>query len=91
MDVPNDSPQLLRLVVPGLSENRPSLLRGDRIYAKVYPTASSEKPDDKEYEGVVHQVHEKHICVGFSKELQNRLMPLKSLSRGPEKAKNYSI
>ena len=63
---------LLYLDVPGLSENRPSLLKGDRIFAKVYPGGSGDVPGAKEYEGVVHQVLEKAIGVGFSKELRSR-------------------
>lgn len=61
---------MLSLTVPGLSENRPSLLRGDRIFAKVSAAGSE---NEKEYEGVVHQVREKQIWVGFSKELKDRL------------------
>jgi hypothetical protein len=31
---------LLSLEVPGLAENRPSVLKGDRIYVRVYGSAS---------------------------------------------------
>ena len=29
-------PKMLKLEVPGLAENRPSVLKGDKIYAQVY-------------------------------------------------------
>jgi helicase MOV-10 len=66
------SANLLSLHVPGLSENRPSLLRGDQIFARIYPTGKNSEPEDKEYEGVVHEVWETKIGVGFSQELKNR-------------------
>ena len=63
---------LLSLNVPGLSENRPSLLKGDRIFARVYASAKSTEPEDKEYEGVVHEILQNQVWVGFSKELKDR-------------------
>ncbi len=63
---------LLSLEVPGLSEHRPSLLKGDRIFARIYPSAKSTEPEDKEYEGIVHEILQNEIWVGFSKELKDR-------------------
>ena len=63
---------LLSLNVPGLSENRPSLLKGDKIFARVYPSAKCTEPEDKEYEGIVHEVLQNQVWVGFSKELKDR-------------------
>ena len=62
----------MSLNVPGLSENRPSLLRGDRIFVRVYPGGGASEPEDKEYEGVVHEIHENRIRVGFSNDLKKR-------------------
>ena len=50
--------KLLKLDVPGLAENRPSVLKGDKIYAQVYHSSNAEKPEAKEYEG--------YIIVSFS-------------------------
>ena len=43
--------KFLKLDVPGLAENRPSVLKGDKIYAQVYHSSNAEKPEAKEYEG----------------------------------------
>ena len=43
--------KFLKLDVPGLAENRPSVLKGDKIYAQVYHASNAEKPEAKEYEG----------------------------------------
>ena len=43
-------PKMLKLEVPGLAENRPSVLKGDKIYAQVY-TGNSSKTEPVEYEG----------------------------------------
>ena len=65
-------PNMLSLEVPGLAENRPSLLKGDKIFARVSQTGKGGQTEGKEYEGVVHQILEKQICVGFSKELRDK-------------------
>jgi hypothetical protein len=31
------------------------VLKGDRIYVRVYGTAGSKDPEKKEYEGIVHE------------------------------------
>lgn len=63
---------LLSLEVPGLAENRPSVLKGDRIYVRVYGSASNAEPEKKEYEGIVHEVENTRILVGFAKDLRKR-------------------
>ena len=64
--------KLLGLEVPGLAENRPSVLKGDRIYARVYTSANQKEPESKEYEGYVHEVHETKILIGFGDSLRKR-------------------
>lgn len=49
---------LLLLEVPGLAENRPSVLRGDHLY--VWSGNSR-----KEYQGYVHEVYLKEVALGF--------------------------
>ena len=63
---------LLSLEVPGLAENRPSVLKGDRIYVRVYGSAGSLEPEKKEYEGIVHEVESTRILVGFAQDLKKR-------------------
>ena len=57
--------QLLELAVPGLSENRPSVLKGDKIIVKKSTT------HNEFYEGIVHDTREKSILVGFNSKLRN--------------------
>lgn len=49
------------LQVPGLAENRPSVLRGDRLFA--IPV----KSDGKKYQGHVHNVAQLEVSLGFTK------------------------
>jgi helicase MOV-10 len=63
---------LLSLEVPGLAENRPSVLKGDRIYVRVYASSNNPEPEKKEYEGIVHEVENTRILVGFAKDLRKR-------------------
>ena len=66
-------PKMLKLEVPGLAENRPSVLKGDKIYAQVY-TGNSSKTEPVEYEGYVHQIEDSAIIVGFSKRLRDKFV-----------------
>jgi len=54
------------LQVPGLMENRPSVLKGDHLYVS---RSSDGGKDDKtrhcEYKGYVHEVHATQVCLGF--------------------------
>ena len=67
-------PKFLRLEVPGLSENRPSVLPGDRIYAQVFSDPNQAHPEQHEYEGNVHEVEESAILVGFNAKLRKRFI-----------------
>uniref|UniRef100_A0A096M4W4 RNA helicase n=1 Tax=Poecilia formosa TaxID=48698 RepID=A0A096M4W4_POEFO len=62
------NPRLLVLEVPGVSENRPSVLRGDSLL--VYPQGEKEV----KYRGYVHSVQLDSVRLGFSPELLNRYM-----------------
>lgn len=60
--------RLLVLKVPGVAENRPSVLRGDHLLAS--------KSDDRRqprtcYKGYVHQVELERVKLGFSQKLLN--------------------
>lgn len=59
---------LLYLEVPGLAENRPSLLIGDRVYAVRLNAEGSECGD--RYEGFVHGVEQQQVGLGFNRSLQ---------------------
>ena len=60
---------LFVLEVPGLAENRPSVLKGDRLYAKEHGPTS--RP--VEYEGIVHVVNEQTVHLGFSTKFTERV------------------
>lgn len=60
-----DAQYLHRLVVPNLSEHRPSLLPSDVIYAWLDGTT------DVEYEGIIHQVEKDSILVIFCPEFDS--------------------
>lgn len=60
--------KLLVLEVPGVSENRPSVLRGDNLL--VYPEG---EPGVK-YRGYVHSVELDSVKLGFSSELLDRFI-----------------
>ena len=74
---------LLQLDIPGLAEKRPSVLRGDKIYATISAdtTLNIESPSKssktiQEYEGVVHEVQETKVLLGFSDKLMRRYLVL---------------
>jgi len=50
--------------VPGLAENKPSVLRGDRLYATVKKGSVKYK-----YEGYIHRIALNNISIGFNKKL----------------------
>ncbi|XP_008411964.1 putative helicase mov-10-B.1 [Poecilia reticulata] len=68
------NPRLLVLEVPGVSENRPSVLRGDSLL--VYPQGEKEV----KYRGYVHSVQLDSVKLGFASELLNRYMKGKDFS-----------
>ena len=74
---------LLELEVPGLAEKRPSVLRGDKIYVMIVAGLSSthQLPEQQqqcvttqEYEGLVHEVEESKVLLGFSQKLLKRFV-----------------
>ncbi|XP_022081525.1 putative helicase MOV-10 isoform X2 [Acanthaster planci] len=63
----------LKLKVPGLAENRPSVLRGDHLFARFVIDRSNPHPEQvKTYKGYVHRVELEELVLGFSKEFLNR-------------------
>lgn len=60
--------KLLVLQVPGVSENRPSVLRGDSLLA--YPSEEKEV----KYRGYVHSVQLDKVKLGFSSKLLGRFV-----------------
>ena len=56
------------LEVLGLAENRPSVLKGDSLIVNFVG-------DSKTYEGVVHEVHDLGVLLGFSKRLTDKFIP----------------
>ncbi|XP_061531402.1 putative helicase mov-10-B.2 isoform X1 [Phycodurus eques] len=59
---------LLILQVPGLSENRPSVLRGDRLL--VYQKGEQQQ----KYSGYVHRVERDSVKLGFNSEFLNNFV-----------------
>ncbi|XP_030827959.1 putative helicase MOV-10 isoform X2 [Strongylocentrotus purpuratus] len=60
-------PTMLRLHVPGLAENRPSVLRGDHLFARF-----SDKSDNKSYKGYVHRVEQEDLVLGFHADFRSK-------------------
>ncbi|NWV07663.1 SDE3 helicase, partial [Ptilonorhynchus violaceus] len=58
--------------VPGVAENRPSLLRGDHLFAHL----SSERDHSPlvQYKGYVHSVELEKVRLGFSSKLQKKFV-----------------
>ena len=50
--------------IPGLAENRPSVLRGDQMFVRQYLGPDNYGP--KEYQGYVHDVQQTRVFLGFS-------------------------
>ncbi|XP_068945382.1 helicase MOV-10 [Petaurus breviceps papuanus] len=71
LDPKGRNPQLLTLEVPGVAENRPSVLRGDHLFA--IPT-SDQGQDVVTYKGFVHRVELDRIKLSFSPGLLNRFV-----------------
>lgn len=59
----------LVLEVPGLAENRPSVLRGDHILARILDKDG--QIGTEEYQGFVHDVEQTRLVLGFHKNLLN--------------------
>ena len=61
--IPKDG--YLTVAVPGLAENRPSLVRGDRLFVRKL-SADGGTVERKEYEGFVHQIGLNEVYLKFS-------------------------
>ena len=57
----------LALAVPGLSENRPSVMLGDSVLVSLPQNhwGDFEETDQVEYEGFVHEVHHSEVSHFF--------------------------
>ncbi|KAA0712698.1 putative helicase mov-10-B.1 [Triplophysa tibetana] len=64
--------RLLVLKVPGVAENRPSVLRGDQL--NVFVSGDKSKPVTV-YQGYVHRVELEKVKLGFSRKLLQRFLP----------------
>lgn len=71
MNVCPDNRRLLTLVVPGLAENRPSVLKGDKLYVRVN---NNGQLGDKEFQGYVHEVRLLEVILGFDDSLVQRFV-----------------
>ncbi|KDR14736.1 putative helicase mov-10-B.1 [Zootermopsis nevadensis] len=69
MEAVDGNKNLLCLTVPGLAENRPSVLRGDSIFVMI------EGEKSVKYEGVVHHVRELELLLGFHRSLREKFLP----------------
>uniref|UniRef100_A0AAY4D238 RNA helicase n=1 Tax=Denticeps clupeoides TaxID=299321 RepID=A0AAY4D238_9TELE len=72
MTLDKTNKNLLILKVPGVAENRPSVLRGDLL--KVSKSGDKSQPLTV-YTGYVHKVQLDNIILGFSKKLLQSLIP----------------
>ncbi|NXT23632.1 SDE3 helicase, partial [Syrrhaptes paradoxus] len=63
---------LLVLDVPGVSENRPSVLRGDHLFA--HPSSERDHSPLIQYKGYVHSVELEKVKLGFSSKLQKKFV-----------------
>ncbi|KAM6295143.1 LOW QUALITY PROTEIN: helicase MOV-10 [Aegotheles albertisi] len=63
---------LLVLDVPGVSENRPSVLKGDHLF--VHLSSERDRSPLVQYKGYVHGVELEKVRLGFSSKLQNKFV-----------------
>lgn len=69
MKIVSSNSKLLSLEVPGLAENRPSVLRNDSILVTI------DGDNSVKYEGIVHYVRELEVWLGFQKSLLDKFLP----------------
>ena len=58
---------LFSLTVPGLEENRPSVMKGDKILVKL-------PSDSRDYEGFVHEIQEQRVMISFGPQFQSNFV-----------------
>ncbi|XP_048408824.1 putative helicase MOV-10 isoform X2 [Stegostoma tigrinum] len=68
MDRDRHNRNLLVLKVPGVAENRPSVLRGDHLFASMCDDVN---PPITRYKGYVHAVELEQVKLGFHQKLLN--------------------
>ncbi|CAM4628135.1 unnamed protein product [Leuciscus chuanchicus] len=71
MTLDKENKRLLILKVPGVAENRPSVLRGDKLNACV---SKDKNQPVTVYEGYVHRVELERVKLGFSKKLLQKFV-----------------
>nr|XP_033773425.1 helicase MOV-10 isoform X2 [Geotrypetes seraphini] len=64
--------RILVLEVPGVAENRPSVLRGDHLYVTLAEERG--RPNIIHYKGYVHAVELERVKLGFSENLLKRFV-----------------
>ncbi|NXQ50424.1 SDE3 helicase, partial [Catharus fuscescens] len=62
----------VRRGVPGVAENRPSLLRGDHLFAHL--SSERDRSPLVQYKGYVHSVELEKVRLGFSSKLQKKFV-----------------
>ncbi|XP_075415581.1 helicase MOV-10 [Tenrec ecaudatus] len=72
LDPGNQNPRLLTLEVPGVAESRPSVLRGDHLFALLSSETNQEDPVT--YKGFVHKVELDRVKLSFSTSLLSRFV-----------------
>ncbi|KAG8517695.1 LOW QUALITY PROTEIN: Helicase MOV-10 [Galemys pyrenaicus] len=71
-DTNDRNPSLLTLEVPGVAESRPSVLRGDHLFARL--TSEMHQENAVTYKGFVHRVELDRVKLSFSTSLLNRFV-----------------
>ncbi|XP_032216611.1 helicase MOV-10 isoform X2 [Mustela erminea] len=71
-DPADQNPRLLTLEVPGVTESRPSVLRGDHLFALLSSETHQENPVT--YKGFVHKVELDRVKLSFSTSLLSRFV-----------------
>ncbi|XP_054421036.1 helicase MOV-10 [Pteronotus mesoamericanus] len=66
------SPKLLTLEVPGVAESRPSVLRGDHLFALL--SSEAHQNDAVTYKGFVHRVELERVKLSFPTSLLDRFV-----------------
>ncbi|XP_028009872.1 helicase MOV-10 isoform X2 [Eptesicus fuscus] len=72
LDPVSQNPKLLTLEVPGVAESRPSVLRGDHLFAVLCSEAHQNDPIT--YKGFVHRVELDRVKLSFSPRLLDRFV-----------------
>lgn len=72
MEKDQRNPNLLILDVPGVAENRPSVLKGDHLFVTM--SDEPESPRKISYKGYVHGVELERVKLGFSQNLVQKFI-----------------